>query len=117
MSEIPIKEVVPFLKVTNAEGGRMAGGGRMKIVIDIPKELYEEIICDEACGLNEITRAIANGTLLPKGHGRLIDADELLDTFWTYCKQGDFGYHQAEDLIKSASPIVEADGGEENGIN
>ena len=43
----------------------------MKILIDIPEELYDEIIHDEACGLNELTRAIANGTPLPKGHGTI----------------------------------------------
>ena len=36
----------------------------MKLIIDIPEELYEEITQDEACGLNELTRAIAHGTPL-----------------------------------------------------
>ena len=53
----------------------------MQIVIDIP----EEIIKDAKDSPNyyptyhfkEIWRAIVNGTPLPKGHGRLIDADAL----------------------------------------
>lgn len=49
----------------------------MEIVIDMPDEEYEDIINSEDCGLHELTRAIANGTVLPKGHGRLIDADIL----------------------------------------
>ena len=84
----------------------------MKIVIDIPKMAYENTkrfgklstINDD-----ELAKAICNGIPLPKGHGRLIDEKKLLDTFWTYCGQGDFGYHQAEDLIKSASTIIEAE--------
>lgn len=48
-----------------------------QIVINIPDEEYEEIMCDEACGLNTLTRAIAQGKVLPKGHGRLIDVDKL----------------------------------------
>lgn len=31
----------------------------MKRVIEINKEVYEEITCDEGCGLNELTRMIA----------------------------------------------------------
>ena len=91
----------------------------MQIVIDIPEEVYRAYKMDVTLGcLNEDQRGYAkwylihglvNGIPLPKGHGRLIDTDELLDTFWTYCKQGDFGYHQAEDLIKSALTIIEAD--------
>ena len=33
----------------------------MPLIIEIHKEIYEEIKCDEACGLHELTRAIANG--------------------------------------------------------
>lgn len=47
----------------------------MKIAIEIPKEEYEDIINSEDCGLHVLTRAIAKGTPLPKGHGNLIDAD------------------------------------------
>lgn len=49
----------------------------MKIVIDIPKRMYEKI-CNNTLGI-EIFEAIKNGTPLPKNHGRLIDADALYD--------------------------------------
>ena len=42
------------------------------------------IVNSEDCGLHTLTRAIARGTILPKGHGRLIDADE----FKNYCQTG-----------------------------
>lgn len=55
----------------------------MKIVIDIPEEEYRWIkqsdntavaaLCSKECMLH----AIKNGAPLPKGHGRLIDADML----------------------------------------
>ncbi len=51
----------------------------MKLIIDIPEEEYELIINDEACGLHPLTRAIANGIPLPKGHGRLKDVDKFLE--------------------------------------
>lgn len=55
----------------------------MKIVIDIPEDLYKgierrdgaletEYVCDE------LMKAVDNGTPLPKGHGRLIDADKVV---------------------------------------
>ena len=52
----------------------------MQIVIDISEEEYAAICYDV---LNEREHgfgyvAIANGKPLPKGHGRLIDADDLL---------------------------------------
>ena len=53
----------------------------MQIVIDIPKEVYEEIqtkfLNTKVNNITLIDRAIYNGTSLPEGHGGLIDADEL----------------------------------------
>lgn len=56
----------------------------MQIVIDIPEDVYtrlfdngiqdNEIAVYDVC---EMARAIRLGTPLPKGHGRLIDADTL----------------------------------------
>jgi hypothetical protein len=56
----------------------------MQLVIDIPEEIYNEVcwrglsLCprDEA----NLVKAIRNSTPLPKGHGRLIDADVLYET-------------------------------------
>lgn len=50
----------------------------MKIVIDIPEEEYEKNKKNR-CDYHTLCTAIKNGTPLPKGHGRLIDADALLD--------------------------------------
>ena len=59
----------------------------MQIVIDIPEGVYEDIV--EHDGENRegaksayyFEKVIQNGTPLPKGHGRLIDADALFDYF------------------------------------
>lgn len=54
----------------------------MKIVIEIPKKVYNaltHIDFDASLVVNEMRSSIANGTLLPKGHGRLIDADAVLE--------------------------------------
>lgn len=54
----------------------------MKLIIDISEEEYKEVLEDTYSGTpyeNKIFTIIANGTPLPKGHGRLIDADAELE--------------------------------------
>ena len=51
----------------------------MQIVIDIPQGRYEDILSGKEftvyqCDIRDVLK---NGTPLPKGHGRLIDADSL----------------------------------------
>ena len=77
-----------------------------EIVIKLPEEEYEEIINSEDCGLHTLTRAIANGTPLPKGHGRLIDADAI----WDLYHDNDYDFYEALD---DAPTIIEAEKGEE----
>lgn len=109
----------------------------MKIVIDIPEEFYQNscetgFLCWEWMSMLELTNAIKNGTPLPKGHGRLIDADETLKAIDTWDK---FGYTETgcfvrepkndyvpyvyyEDMITSISnapTIIEADKETDNG--
>lgn len=89
----------------------------MEIVIKIPEDVYtrlfdngtqdNEIATDDIC---EMARALRLGTPLPKRHGDLKDADRLLDSFsYEYCRYGDFGYRQAENLIKSSLTLIKAD--------
>lgn len=49
----------------------------IELVIKIPEEEYEMIVNSEDCGLHTLTRAVARGIILPKGHDRLIDAKKL----------------------------------------
>ena len=91
----------------------------MQIIIDIPEALYEivmnnkeEILLDD--DYSEIERAVITGTPLPKGHGRLIDADKL-NRKKKYCFQTKHGaFPKSEWFIKAddlflAPTIVEAD--------
>lgn len=54
----------------------------MKIVIEISEEKYTKLVMEEehirACG-SYYPVMILDGTPLPKGHGRLIDADKLME--------------------------------------
>ena len=51
----------------------------MQIVIDIPEDEYNIVKYGQYGNINIdiVRKAIAKGTPLPKGHGRLIDADAL----------------------------------------
>ena len=70
-----------------------------EVVIKIPNEIYQDVIkngfiYDEDGEV--ISHAIINGTVLPKGHGRLGD----LDNIWSELKELEEHY-QAEFLKKS----------------
>ena len=51
----------------------------MHIVIDISEEMYEELKYLNVHGFTTaVEEAVANGTPLPKGHGGLIDVNEII---------------------------------------
>ena len=49
----------------------------MKLVIEMSEDDYRKVQ-DGRASVSMMRKAIANGTPLPKGHGRLIDADAVL---------------------------------------
>lgn len=59
----------------------------MKIVIDIPEELYTEYVSVQLSRGNgkgivsKLLKAIKNGTPLPKRHGRIIDESEITSVY------------------------------------
>ena len=57
----------------------------MQVIIDIPSHIYKTLIETGTYGYYKFDskKAIKNGTPLPKGYGRLIDADRTLATAWT----------------------------------
>lgn len=79
----------------------------MQIVIEIDEIVYEGCaLLNRANEATVIEKAIANGTPLPEHHGRLIDADELLDTNIDTFSQ------QTELKIKYAPTIIEGNDSE-----
>ena len=87
-----------------------------KIVIDIPDLTYESIMKSKV--LKDVgADFIRNGTPLPKGHGRLKDADIIKDFKNKIKNYGkDYRFTQEEILnilgryeIKYAPTIIEAD--------
>lgn len=75
----------------------------MQIVIDIPEDAYNYIKANGArIPYYKLTDAIKKGTPLPKGHGRLIDADML----WDLYHDNDYDFYEALDDVQT---IIKAD--------
>lgn len=89
----------------------------MEILIKIPREMYATLnnIPMGKISVLDALYAIKNGTPLPKGHGRLIDADEEIKKFCgkvcghTLEKCGYGFYCPLVQRMKSAPAIIEAD--------
>ena len=91
----------------------------IKLVIKIPEEIYKssQILDVKHEDVIQIPlEVIANGTPLPKGHGRLIDADAL-----TYRQTHHGNYYTPFELIdrnrlNNAPTIIEADNEEKEDV-
>lgn len=97
----------------------------MKIVIEIDDDDYQFIKDTEFenyAVTKHLYEAVYEGTPLPKGHGRLIDADELLIELGSYHIGGidaikiyngentwEDGLHTAWSVIDDAETIIEAE--------
>lgn len=99
----------------------------MQIVIDIPEEEYQtyinhtEAILDSSIPLvhQDLLMAVINGTPLPKGHGRLIDADALNISYGVFVPKvkGNVVFGCPADAVfadelENAPTIIDADGGD-----
>ena len=98
----------------------------MRLVIDIPEEDYIRLRDEGMFGnVTTFKRAVREGTPLPKGHGRLIDADSIKDKLEDEkakldCLDIDYGLKRAclGKLIyevQSSQTIIEADKAESEG--
>lgn len=78
----------------------------IELVIKIPEEDYIKISNSNPSYADDFNLyyAIKNGTPLPKGHGRLIDADELIE--------GKVANDWTRIQAECANTIIEADKGE-----
>ena len=92
----------------------------MRLVIDIPDgyETKYKSINNGSIAARVILNCVANGTPLPKGHGRLIDADELKTLSYEVFVDTDNPNRAdglsacnglVEDDIELAPTIIEAD--------
>ena len=77
----------------------------MQIVIELSESDFEDI--KKHSGSYSFGEAIKNGVVLPRGHGRLIDADAVKNIAWfSYTR----GYAAATIAIVNSTPtVIEAD--------
>lgn len=80
----------------------------MKLVIEIPEEVYNNAKNDMLCGSILLVNAIKNGKPLPKGHGRLGDLDALQKEVSSW-GMNDYEPSDFIDEINKADTIIEAD--------
>lgn len=80
----------------------------MQIVINISEDDYRKVQ-DGRSSVSMMRKAIAKGTPLPKGHGRLIDERDLIPD--SDYEDGMF-YAVSIGAINGAPTIIEADKGE-----
>lgn len=67
----------------------------IELTIKIPQKWFDDIVREKFTEIDELCALIQHGIPLPKGHGKLIDADELpRDIEW--------------DDIEKALAIIEA---------
>lgn len=86
----------------------------MKLVINIHEKDYQSILNSGQVPYS-VVYAIMNGTPLPKGHGRLIDADVVDDNIYDLTRSMDLNYGQIIKVVDDAPTIIESDGGGEDG--
>ncbi len=79
----------------------------MQIVIDIPEVMYDWLdtgFSDEY-DAKKLWQVVKNGIQLPKGHGRLIDADALME----YCQNGKSKAIDCNDIARFPTIIRRED--------
>ena len=82
----------------------------MQIVIDIDEDYYKILKHDVESGMDyRPCVLIANGTPLPKGHGRLKDENEIKQMIEHAKVKNESSKNFAENIIKFATTIIEAD--------
>lgn len=87
----------------------------IELVIKIDEDEYkarQRWVANPRALINAVDKAIANGTVLPKGHGRLIDADKLRERC-LYMSNDDTAIEGVEyvtkGMIENADAVIEAD--------
>ena len=84
----------------------------MQIVIEIPEDKYDLVKLSAMSGVGDfLHKAVANGTVLPKGHGRLIDAKEYEDDIRKHYFDNSTVIRCTEICLDNAPTIIEADKG------
>ena len=90
----------------------------MKLVIEIPNEVYSHVrdVENRLLTPNEETvlrDCVVNGTPLPEGYGDLIDRSEVIKSLFDYYT----GKKTIGQCIEDVQTIIEFDGGNKDEVN
>ena len=55
----------------------------MQVVIDIPSKWFDDMVKEKFTEVDELCAVIQHGTLLPEGHGDLIDRSKIAFDWWS----------------------------------
>lgn len=80
----------------------------MQVVININDIVYKNIMIDNGWSGAELAKIIKSGTPLPKGHGRLIDADKLQAEMKKDIRRA-MSFVDLTDFVWLAPTIIEAE--------
>lgn len=85
----------------------------IELVVKIPEEMYKKLLNKgKIMCLSGYEGIIANGTPLPKGHGRLIDADEIIrltNEIGAEDREEEMYHLFLKTVLTDAPAIIEAD--------
>ena len=83
----------------------------MQIVIEVPEEEYKNKTLTGYFGAysKQLDDIIYNGTPLPKGHGDLIDKNEIIKRYEGDCGRRIYVDNFIHDIELNTSTIIEAD--------
>ncbi len=81
----------------------------MELIIDVTENHLKTLQKMNECGLGYYHRAILNGTPLPKGHGRLIDAEDAIETLQIMFARDEDIQNACEQCISDCPTIIEED--------
>lgn len=82
----------------------------VEVVIRLKKERYDELQKNKHLPNRlDIEKAITDGTVLSKGHGRLKDENEIKQMIEDARVKNEYSKNFAENIIKFAPTVIEAD--------
>ena len=81
----------------------------VELVIKVPEKWLKDMKQEEFCKVDALCQKILNGTPLPKGHDRLIDAKEYENSIRKHYFDNRTVIRCTEIALYSAETIVEAD--------
>ena len=73
----------------------------IELVIKIPKKWFDDMVREEFEDVDELCAVIQHSTLLPKGHGRMVDYGYVVDAIDDWVNAEEYRYTNATDYLRN----------------